>query len=407
MTIENGSQNIFLGRQPIFNRNLELYGYELLFDTTDPVTTNSGAAVPARSQVVVNAFIELGLGDVVGDSYVFMKIPPECLLGERLLPLRSDHVVLELQEKDTVDEQLIRNVSQLTEQGFTIALDEFDYSEQWKPLLDLAGIIKVDVLSLSDEDRWNHAVRLRKFDARLLAQNVESEEEYEILRNMGYDYFQGGFLAKPKILRINRIPNNKLRILHILAELQSGRSDLETLEQIISRDVAMSRKILRYIDSIYSALGRKVNSIHEAIVLVGTKNIRRWSSLIAMSGINDRPGELLGMAMTRARMCELIAEKSEREDVDSYFNVGLFSVIEAVLRLPMANLVAELPFSEETKAALVDCHGQLGEVLQCVISCEKCACEGAGFGLLDSMQLRDIHIEAMAWSGENTRLLLR
>jgi EAL and modified HD-GYP domain-containing signal transduction protein len=407
MQDETGSENIFIGRQPIFNRELKLYGYELLFRSSEQGFANIDDADQATAQVMINAFTEFGLNHVVGDNPAFINMTRDFLTGKNPLPLEPDRVVLEILETTTVDDELISGVSKLVDQGFIIALDDFVYSSEWDPLLEMAGIIKIEVPALNEEELWNHAVKLRRYNAKLLAEKVETEEEFENLRQMGYDLFQGYFLAKPKVLRGTRIPTNKLTILQLVLELQDKNTDVDRLEQIISRDVTMSYRILRYINSAYCALSRKVESIHEAIVYVGTGNISRWASLIAMTGFNDRPEELLRMAMMRARMCERMANAAGCADTGSYFTVGLFSVLDALLRQPMSSIVSELPFSEEMKAALLYKQGRIGEALQCAESCEQVICEPSGFGSLDRVQLRDIYLEAMVWSNDNTRQFLK
>lgn len=407
MDKKTDSNAVFIGRQPIFNRKLELYGYELLFRSSEQGGANIDDADRATAQVMINAFTEFGLNNVVDGKPAFINMTRDFLTGEKPLPLQSDQVVLEILETIAVDDELIKGVGKLAELGFTIALDDFVYSKKWDPLLELASIIKIEVPALSEEELWNYAVRLRRHNVKLLAEKVETEEEYEILRQMGYDLFQGYFLAKPTVLSGTRIPTSKLTVLQLLVELHDNETGADRLEQIIARDVTMSFRILRYINSAYCALSRKVESIHEAIVYVGTNNIRRWASLIALAGFNDRPEELLRMAMMRARMCEQLAESSGYDDSDSYFTVGLFSVLDALMRLPMSDVVGELPFSEEMKTALLKREGRLGAALQYVIASEQDACDYSGFADLDRVQLRDIYLEAVLWSNENTRQLLQ
>ena len=407
MTDETDSREIFIGRQPIFNRELVLYGYELLFRTSELGRANIADANQATAQVIINALTEFGLDNVVGDVPAFINMTHDFLVGKNPLPLQPDKVVLEILETTIIDEQLIQGVNRLSEQGFTIALDDFVYSEKWEPLLKLAKIIKVEVPALDDVELSAYVVNLRRHNVRLLAEKVETEEEFEKLRDMGYDLFQGYFLAKPKVLRSNRVPTNKLTIMQLLLELNDKEADVDRLEQIISRDVAMSYRILRYINSAYFALARKVESIREAIVYVGMNNIRRWASLLVMSGFNDRPDELLRMAMIRARMCERIAEKTGQKDTDSFFTVGLFSVLESLLRLPMRSIVDELPLSQEMQSALQDRTGRMGRVLECVLACEQSICEQLDYSPLSRIQLRDVYLEAIAWSNENTRQLLQ
>lgn len=389
----------FIARQPIFDRDSRVYAYELLFRAAD-APTSAGAlnGDQATSQVLWNTFTVFGLDSLVGNARAFINFTRDLLLDDNPLPLPPDRVVIEVLEDVVVDDALVAAVRRLADRGYTIALDDFSYHESWQPLVEMAHVVKLDVMALSREELRDHVERLRPYRLAMLAEKVETREELEALRNLGFDYFQGFFLARPMVVKGRRTPANRIAVLQLIARLNRADVEVKEVESLISRDVAMSYKLLRYINSALFALPRQVDSIRQAVVFLGLKAIRRWASLIAMSGFDDKPSELLVIAMQRARMCQNLAEAAGLTEADTHFTVGLFSALDAVLDMPMEEVVGELPVGTDIREALLTSSGPYGGTLACTLAYERQDWPRVALPGLTDDAIRGAYLQATAWS---------
>lgn len=393
-------QDAFVGRQPIFDKHKAVYAYELLFRNGSENSADVIDGNQASTQVILNALTEFGLDSIVGKNLAFINLTQELLLDELIQMLPSDRVVLEVLEDVTVDETLIKAVRKLSEQGYIIALDDFIYSDDWRPLVEIADIIKLDVLAMENSEIEEHVRFLRTFNTRLLAEKVETMEQFTFLKTLDFDYYQGYFLSKPSIIEGKRTPTNKLSIIQLLAKLACPDTAHTEIESLIAQDVSLSYKILRYINAACFSLPRKISSINEAIIYLGLNNIRRFASMIAMTGFNDQPHEILLTALIRARMCELLAESVGQQNTDTYFTVGLFSSLDIMLLMPMEKLVNELPLGDELTQALLDNGGQLSEALRCVLAYERQQWRTVKFAELSADEISNTYLKAVQWSNE-------
>lgn len=388
-----------VGRQPIFKRNLDVHAYELLFRAAE---TNNEArrfdGNQATAEVILNTFMEIGIERVAGPHVVYINCTRSFLLEDKLLALPSDRTVLEILEDVVVDDRLVTAVEALVSRGYVFALDDFVYSPEWESLIGLAAVVKIDVSALDRRQIEEHLRLLRPRGVKLLAEKVETQAEFAAFSNMGFDYFQGYFLSRPVIVKRKRLPSNKLAILRLLAQLQAPDVDLDELTSILSQDVALSHNLLRYLNSAFFSLHKKLDSIHQAVVYLGVKHLRRWLLVIAMAANRDKPEELMRIALVRARMCELLCELSGRPHRETYFTAGLLSVLEALLDKPMSELLEEVPLSEELSAALLAHQGPLGEALRCSLAYEVCNWPELVFPPLTNVELRDAYTQAVDWS---------
>ncbi len=352
----------------------------------------------ATAQVLVNTFAEFGIDHIVGKQLAFVNFTRKFLLDEAGPPIPPDRVVVEILEDVLIDEALIDAVYRLRSDGFIIALDDFVYHDKWLPLLEIADIVKLDVLDLSLEETRRHLEHLKPFRAKLLAEKIETENEFEVFRDMGFDYFQGFFLAKPRVISGKKIPSNHLVALKLITALQKPDADYHEVENIICMDASLSFQILRHINSAFIALPSRVNSIHQAIVYLGLKETKRWATLIAMSSFDERPAEILGTALVRAKTCELMAEAAGLDNLEIYFTLGLFSVLDSLLQIPMEELLEKLPLEAELKLALLGEHNCLGRSLECAMSYENDAYSDLKFMSLSATDLQSVYLQAVSWS---------
>lgn len=398
--------DIYIGRQPIYDRDLGVYAYELLFrdDTRNQARVVDGDH--ATSNVIVNTFMEIGLDNIVGEHLAFINLTRSFFTDEHVVSLPRERVVLELLEDIVVDEVLIEGVKRLSEQGYLIALDDFIYHESLRPLLELADIVKIDVMALDRTQIGEHVRRLRHYPVRLLAEKVETQQEFDYCHEQGFDYFQGYFFAQPKIIRGRRLPNNRLAILRLLNRLQDPSVSTRELEDLIVQDVAFSYRILKYVNSAAFGLRRQVESVHQAVVYAGLQTIRSWASLLAMSRLDDKPMELVVTAMVRGKMAELLARSLNQSQPESFFTVGLFSALDALMDKSMEDILTQLPLAAHIADALLAHEGLHGEVLRCVLCYERGEQNGIHCQTLSLGRIRDCYLESLDLAGTICRELI-
>jgi EAL and modified HD-GYP domain-containing signal transduction protein len=399
--------DFFVGRQPIYDRDLDVIGYELLYRSDPSVNyANFDDVDQAVSQVLLDTLVEVGLENIVGDNLAFVNFTRPFLVGDYNIPFSHKQVVVEVLEDVEVDAQLLEAVSRMRDQGLTIALDDFIYRSDLKPLMELVQIIKVDILQLTDHQLAEYATLLKHQGVKMLAEKVETHEAYERCRELGFDYFQGYFFCKPRIVQGRYIPSNRLALLELLAKLNSSDAEFADLAETIRRDVSLSYKVLRLINSAYYSLPRKINSVEESIVLLGINNLSNLIALINLARIDDKPSELTVTAMIRARMCENLARELGRSEYQSYFTAGLFSALDALLDSGMDEIIRLLPLTDELNEALLSRTGPIGEILSVTLAYERAEWDGVFLEGVEPERVREVYFEAIAWADGLHRQIL-
>lgn len=398
-------QNIFVGRQPIMNKMLDVFGYELLFRDGDNPTANFTDGDMATSQVIRNAFVDMDLTQLTRGLKCFINVTREFILEDEPLSFPSDQVVLEILENETVDDELIAKIKSLAEHGMEFALDDYVGDSRWDPILDTVSYIKVDILKLTHEQLESVVEKLKPHKAKILAEKVESSADLEACAELGFHYFQGYFFAKPEVVAGKTIAANQTQSLQLLAELQSPDVEVENIQEIISRDVALSYGILKLVNSSAFGLSSKVESIQSAVSYIGIKPLTRWLTLLVITNAEDQNTELLSLAIVRARMCELLSKRAKVGEGGAYFTGGLFSMLEALMQAPINEIIEKLPLSDELIAALIDDEGPMGEAIKCAKAYEECEWEKAHFLNLDVNDIVDIYTESVNWANETIALI--
>jgi EAL and modified HD-GYP domain-containing signal transduction protein len=389
--------DIFVGRQPIYGRRLELYAYELLYRGADVDYADFTEGDKATSQVLLNTFTEFGLERIVGGHLAFINLTRGFIVGEYPLPVPRTQVVLEILEDVEADEQVLEGLRDLRRRGFKIALDDFVYRPDLEPLLALADIVKVDILGLSVAELHARFQRLAPLGLKLLAEKIETREQYELCREMGFDYFQGYFLAKPNVVSGASVPASHLNLLRLMAEFQHPEHDLDRIAEIVSQDVALSYKLLRHINAAIYGMPRRIESVRETVTYLGLSTVKNLACLFLLSNGGEHPHELLVTAMMRARMCENLGRAAKFQQPSSFFTVGLFSTLDALLGLPMERVVSRLPLGEDLQRALLSKQGPMAEALACTLAYERGDWEGvACFGLARGA-IKSAFLEAVSW----------
>lgn len=391
----------FIARQPIFDPKLALRGYELLFRSS---ATNAAPVDMDRASAtaqVLSTTADLGLASLVGAQLAFVNLPERFLDEPDLLPLAPGQLVLEVLEDVELNEARVANIQQLAERGYTIALDDFVYDGRFEAVLPHVDIVKLEIPAIPRE-RWAEEVcRLKKRGHRVLAEKVETDEEFQVLRELGCDFFQGYFFARPKVISGRRLASSQLALLQLLSQVTDPGCDVDALTELVGRDVALSVRVLNHVNSAANGLNRRVSSLREAIVYLGRERIRNIVALLIMARVDDKPAELLSTALVRARFCQLLALECDDEQPDAFFTAGLFSVLDALMDLTMAEVLQKLPVSEDLAMALLEQSGPIGHSLSLAIDLERGAClrRPPPADLPESTLARTYH-EARQWADE-------
>lgn len=392
--------NVYVGRQPIFDRSLNLYAYELLYrHTAQHEQANIGTdGDNATTQTIINTFMEIGLDRLVRNKLAAINLTETFLLEENRIPFSPKQVILEILEDIDITQPMLDALSRLSEAGYTLALDDYVYNPAHAPLLQLVDIIKLDLTVLAPNAIKQHIEYLRQYGVKLLAEKVETPQDFIMCSNLGFDYFQGYFLSRPQIISAEKMPANRLTIMNLLAVLHNPDAESEDLAEAINTDVTTSYKLLKMINSAAFNLPRKVESIQHGVLLLGRRKLASWASMLALSNLSDRPAEILRSAMIRAKMCELLAEQVGIKPVESYFTVGMFSALDLIMQRPLPKLLEPLPLSSDVVAALLYHKGRLGEALACVMAYEIADWPNVEFRHLSTQDILIANIEAVTWA---------
>ncbi len=388
----------FLGRQPIFDRNLEVYGYELLFRHTDAPDAHIVNGDRATSEVILNTFTVFGLDELVGNRLAFINMTHSFVAHHSNLPLPTDRVVLEILENTRPEPAIIDGLELLRAAGYRIALDDFVYDPALRPLLQRADLVKVEIPRLTLPELAEQVQLLQPFKVMLLAEKIETLEVFEACKRLGFDYFQGYFLSHPSTLRNTDIPANRLRILELLTALQRADVQIAEVEELISRDLALSYKLLRYLNSAFFSLPRRIDSIRQAVLYLGTRELQTWAALLALASIPDKPHELSVSIIIRARFCEATGRIIGATHPARCFMVGLLSGLDALLDTPLEQILERLPVNQAVAAALLRGEGVEGEILGAVRELEMGRIERIQALGLSAAATNQAYVEAVRWA---------
>ena len=314
--------------------------------------------------------------------------------------------VLEIMETVTPTTQVINGLKYLKQQGYQIALDDFEYTPRHRAFLELTDFVKLDVNNKTEAEIRSALDLLAPFKVKVVAEKVETPELHQLCSQMNFDYFQGYFYCRPQMISQKHIPANKLVVMNLLAKLQNPSVDFAEIESILSQDISLTYKLLRYINSATFSHRKEINSIKDAVVLLGLNNVRNWLSLILMSKVvTNKPIELIVTAMVRGKMCELLATKLNPQIAPQMFIIGLFTVIDALMDMPMADLLDTVVLSTSIRMALLDQSGAQGEILAQILNYE----EGNWDELVKCETCPElfssIYLKAIRWADETTAAL--
>jgi EAL and modified HD-GYP domain-containing signal transduction protein len=388
---------VFVARQPIFDRHLNVAGYELLFRGGGSGTALAGDSEGATASVVLSAFTEIGLEQIVGSNPAWVNVSREFVLEGLARTMPPKVVGLEILEDELLDERFVHALIELKRIGYRLALDDFQYSVSAERVLGLVDVVKLDVLTLGREGLVREVERLKPYGMTLLAEKVESHEDHAFCTELGFDLFQGFFFCRPELLHNRGIVANRASMLQVVSALQDPSVQLHRVEQMISRDVGLSFRLLRYINSAFFGLRFEISSIGQALALLGLENLKRWATLTVLASVDGKPPELTVTALVRARFCERAGRQLPGPRPGELFTLGLFSVIDALMDAPIEDVLKLIPFPPDMHDALIQRKGEKGTLLKCVTALEA--------GDFDRAQklvpgAGDDYVEALIWANE-------
>jgi EAL and modified HD-GYP domain-containing signal transduction protein len=365
--VDSGWHRIHIGRQPIHDGDGALVAYELLFRSHSQAKGATARGAEATSQVIVNAFSEFGLERLAGPNLCFINLTREFLVGELPLPFDSGSVVLEVLETVRIDDEVIEGVRRLATQGFAIALDDFVLGNDHERLLEVASYVKLEVAGIDPGLLRERIAVCRSYEGvRLVAERLETEEDLEFARELGFEFFQGYLLGRPRVLSLDTLEPSRLRHLELISKLADDSTDIDEVTEIITSDPALSYRILRAANSAATGLWSQISSINDAVVILGTQRLRHWVTLMLLSDVvgvdGDVDNERMSHVLMRARLCQLLS-RSLGLPSDKAFTVGLLSGIADLLGVPAEELIAHLALSHDVSFAIVEEGGPLGSVV--------------------------------------------
>jgi c-di-GMP phosphodiesterase len=394
------SLEIAVGRQPIYDTRIEAFAYELLFRGGREQTAIFENGEWATARVFWNTFVEMGLESVTEGRPAFVNVTPAFLHGDCLNLFDKRNIALELRLLAPVDAALAQRIAQLSQAGFRLALDGFQPDESLVALASAVEVVKVDVRKRSESELRTVIAGVRPHGAKIVASHIESRAEFAACRNLGFDYFQGHFLAEPEIVGAERLPSDSVTRLRLLSALNRPDVDSDELERVISQDVALAFRLLRYINSGLFALSSRVESVRHALLLLGPRWVRAWSNLVILSGLADRRSDVFCMAMIRARMCELLAQEMGEKRTDVFHTAGLFSMLDVLIGRPLTEITSMLPLADELVRGLLQHEGRIGEAIDCAISYERFHWDEIACGDLGRALICNCYLKALRWTSE-------
>ncbi len=396
--------NVFVARQPIFNRGEQSVAYELLYRKSEINSYNHIDGDEATADVIINGFFNIGVEELSEGKRCFINFTENLLNLKLPTYFEPESIVVEILEDIPINNELVSICQELKELGYTIALDDFAIQESYEllpELLKYIDIIKIDFLQTPLYDRRRMITRYRSHQVSFLAEKVETREEFELALNDGFDLFQGYFFSKPDVLSTQDIPAYFQTHYQISEELSKQEPNINDIASKIEQDVALSYKLLRLINTAAFFTRNKINSIKHALVFLGLQEFKKWIYVLTIKQINHEKNtaqeEVIKLSLIRAHLCEQLSQKIGKTESSAYLLAGMFSLIDNLLHCDMNDALQKLPLSDEIKDAINGKNNEIGKVLNWAIQIEKCNWDIAELPLTEN-EVSKCYQNAIQWS---------
>lgn len=368
-----GSVNLYVARQPIFDRHRNVVAYELLFRSG--LQNAFGNADPTRAsrQMLDTTLLGFGLDTLIGNKFGYFNATRDVLVNQHWALLPPAQTVIEVLETVDPDADVVAACKAAKAAGYQLALDDFVFRPDYEALLKLTDVVKVDFLATKGAERKQLAQQFLPRGITMLAEKVENYEEFQSGLDAGYDLFQGYFFCKPEMVTGKDVPAVKSNLLRLIQEINRPEVDFDKLERVIKSEVALSVRLLRYLRSAGFGWRHDIESIGQALRVLGESNTRKWASLVALTMIGeDKPAELITTSLVRAQLCEQLGIEANLPDRQSdLFLAGLLSTLDALLDKPMGEILSQLAITDEIRSALSGGDTALSETLQLAVSYDR------------------------------------
>ncbi|MCO7189971.1 MULTISPECIES: HDOD domain-containing protein [unclassified Pseudoalteromonas] len=402
----------YAARQPILNKNKELVGYELLFrDGLDNVFPEIDGS-EATSRLIEGSQFNFGLEDLTDNKPAYINFTLETLLKGYPTMMGREQLVVEILETVQPGKRLLAAVQDLKSKGYTIVLDDYQHQKVWRHFYPFIDQIKIDVLTTDIETIKEIKDAIAPFkNIELVAEKVETHEQYQQALELGFSYFQGFFFAKPEVVQSKTLPPSEMALAELLYETSSVDVDLKRITQVFERDVNLSYKLLRYSNSAAFKRRAEISTIKQALVVLGNQELKKFLSLLFASQVSsEKPLELVRLSLTRARFAELLAVKHKKlKDTGMAFLAGMMSLMDAILDESMDSVMNKLPLAIEIKDALLKQEGLLASYLTLITLYEQADWQGANELAqqlsLDPDLLPDYYHEALQWCDQQMEVM--
>jgi EAL and modified HD-GYP domain-containing signal transduction protein len=364
--------NVYIGRQPIFDRKNAIFGYELLFRQNNANYFTAMDDDIATAEVIYNSFLVFGIDNITDGSIAFINFSKNLVASDFIGMLPKNQIVVEILERESATQATLDACIKFRDMGYTLAVDDFVLDEDNLPLLDLIDIVKVEFPSVSINDQASLITKY-KHKVKFLAEKIESREEYASAVKLGYDFFQGYFFSKPSVLNSKDIGLINANLIRIIEELNQSEPNYKKIAAIIEMDLSLSYKLLRLVNSAYISPRYGITSIRQALNFLGTREMYQWISLMMIKDMQTAENsELVKQSLIRGKLMSLLCvETKQHAAIFEYFFTGIFSLMDILLNQSIADLLKGLPLTNNVKQALLGESNDLREVLDYVIGFEK------------------------------------
>lgn len=355
----------YVARQPIFDANQEVFAYELLFRVGQENCFPDIPPDEATSKILTSTHLSIGIEEIVGDKIAFINFHKDTLMYRFPTSLDANKVVIEVVETVEVNNALVSACKHIRGLGYKIALDDYDMQGKWEEFMPFISIIKIDITELNHNDIAELAKRFKERKIKLVAEKIETLEEFEKFKAMGFDYFQGYFLAKPEIVKHRKLGPNSITMLELISISAQPQLDFDKVNSIIERDPSLIYLLLRFINNPMFNKRNKITSLKHALTFMGEVEVKKFIALLSLANLSEgKPSELMQMALVRAKFCELVSVSlKEIENPPTGFLTGLLSLLDAMMGQHIEDLVSKVPISDKVSDALCGGTGLLRDCL--------------------------------------------
>lgn len=396
----------YVARQAIFDRDKKVIGYELLFRNGQDNCFPNIDADEATSKLLNQHHLTHDLGEITDHKLAFINFYRDTLLYRFPTSLDPLNCIIEIVETVEVDDALIKACKHIHDLGFRLALDDYDFNPKWSALFPYIQVVKVEAEAQTTERLAEIMPQLKSAGVKVVVERIETVAQFQHYLDLGVDYFQGFFFTRPEMIQKRQLPASKINLLQLMAISCQTDFDMTEVNRVLERDASLAYKLLRFINNPANYHRQKIASLLHALNYMGQIEVKKFIALLALANLgDDKPQELLRLSLTRARLCELVSRaRGDHQNPPKGFLIGLFSLLDAILDLPINVVISKTPIDDEIQVGLIEQHGHLADYVAVCRTLEQAdwdrldgLCQQLG---LTAQQIADFHLEALNWAND-------